>query len=181
MSLGPVIAVVGPSGVGKDSVMRALSARQPGYRVVRRVITRPAAKSEDFEPVSEARFEQMQLEGAFALHWRAHGLLYGVPARIERIREGARGVLVNLSRGVLGEAQARFGDMITVSLSASPDILARRLESRGREDDADRSRRLARAASPLPTGLARVIELDNSGTLDATVTTLLDRLQPESA
>ena len=96
MSLGPVIAVVGPSGVGKDSVMRALSARQPGYRVVRRVITRPAAKSEDFEPVSEARFEQMQLEGAFALHWRAHGLLYGVPARIERIREGARGVLVNL-------------------------------------------------------------------------------------
>ena len=90
-------------------------------------------------------------------------------------------MLVNLSRGVLSEAQARFGDMITVSLSASPDILARRLETRGREDDADRSRRLARAVAPLPTGLARVIELDNSGRLDETVTALLDRLQPESA
>ena len=36
-----VIGVVGPSGVGKDTVMHALAAAQPGIKLARRVITRP--------------------------------------------------------------------------------------------------------------------------------------------
>ncbi len=37
---GPVIAVVGPSGVGKDSLMTALRAADPGVKLMLRVITR---------------------------------------------------------------------------------------------------------------------------------------------
>ena len=132
-ALAPVIAVVGPSGVGKDSVMEALVARDPGYRIQRRVITRPeAAGGEAFTGVDMGAFERIEAEGGFALSWRAHGLAYGIPAAIAGARQGARGVLVNLSRAVLLQAQERFGDLIVLSLTADPAVLAQRLASRGR-------------------------------------------------
>ena len=40
MTGGRLIGVVGPSGVGKDTVMAALAAARPGLHVVRRCITR---------------------------------------------------------------------------------------------------------------------------------------------
>ena len=54
---GRFIAIVGASGVGKDSVMAALAASDPRLRLVRRVITRPsAAGGEDFDGVTEDAF-----------------------------------------------------------------------------------------------------------------------------
>lgn len=169
-SLAPVIAVVGPSGVGKDSVMNALLAQSPGLRRLRRVITRPAeAGGEDFISVADGNFDRMRDEGLFALHWGAHGLRYGVPVEIDTLREASDGVLVNLSRSVLPEAQARFGDLIVLALEATPEVLAARLAGRGRETADDQAKRLARADLPLPQGLRRVVRLDNSGALGATV------------
>ncbi|TDE39065.1 phosphonate metabolism protein/1,5-bisphosphokinase (PRPP-forming) PhnN [Antarcticimicrobium sediminis] len=177
----PVIAVVGPSGVGKDSVMAALAARDPRLRLQRRVITRPEeAGGEVFTGVTPETFARMAAAGAFALHWQAHGLSYGIPVEIYDLRRGARAVLVNLSRAVLGVAQGLFGDLIVLSLTADSDVLADRLAGRGREDAGDRARRLQRASAPLPEGLRRVIEVDNSGPLATTVETVLTRLQPES-
>jgi len=179
--IAPVIAVVGPSGVGKDSVMQALTERDPGFLIQNRVITRPQeAGGEDFTGVTPEVFARMQAEGAFAMSWQAHGLWYGIPAEVYDLRKGARAVLVNLSRAVLSEAQARFGDLIVLSLTAAPEVLAERLAARGREDAADRARRLQRAGAALPEGLRRVVEVDNSGSLEATVDTVLARLQPES-
>lgn len=182
MSLAPVIAVVGPSGVGKDSVMEALAAHAPGISRVRRVITRPEGKvGEDFDRVSVEIFEQMVLDGAFALHWPAHGLLYGIPKEIAAQRQEADALLVNLSRSMLMRAQEVFGDLIVISLTADPEVLAQRLSLRGRESASDQVRRLGRAGIPLPEGLNRVIEVDNSGPLDVTIDTILARLQPERA
>lgn len=182
MSLAPVIAVVGPSGVGKDSVMQALEARTRGFQRVRRVITRPEGEEgEDFERVSVEIFEQMVLDGAFALHWPAHGLFYGVPVRIAEQRREAYAVLVNLSRAILLQAQDAFGELIVISLNADAEVLAQRLSARGRESTAEQIRRLGRADAPLPDGLFRVIEVDNSGSLDVTVDEILTRLQPERA
>lgn len=182
MSEAAIIAVVGPSGVGKDSVMQALADRDPGFRIQRRVITRPEdAGGEEFTGVTPEEFARMAAAGDFALHWQAHGLSYGIPVEVYDLRKGARAVLVNLSRGVLRAAQDRFGDLIVLSLTAASEVLAERLAARGREDAADRARRLDRAGAPLPGGLRRVIEVDNSGALEATVETVLTRLQPESA
>lgn len=181
MSLAPLIAVVGPSGVGKDSVMAALAARA-GFRLVRRVITRrEGAGGEVFERVAEAEFRHRQARGDFALSWQAHGLHYGIPADLDALRRDGPGVLVNLSRGVLLEAQAVFAPLVVLSLSAAPEVLAARLAARGREGAADRARRLSRAGTPLPEGLDTVIAVDNSGALDQTVAAILARLQPESA
>ncbi|WP_264211251.1 phosphonate metabolism protein/1,5-bisphosphokinase (PRPP-forming) PhnN [Leisingera thetidis] len=177
---GPVIAVVGPSGVGKDSLMSALAVSGPGLQIMRRVITRaPEAGGEDYQPVTGAEFSALSESGVFALHWQAHGLHYGIPRDIEKLRQGAGGVLVNLSRGVLLEAQEVFGGLIVLSVTARPDVLARRLASRGREGADEVRRRLARAAMPLPEGLRNVCEIDNSGALSAAVNTALTALQAE--
>jgi len=182
MNLAPVIAVVGPSGVGKDSVMEALEAHVPGIVRARRVITRPEGEEgEDFDRVSVERFHHMVTEGAFSLHWPAHGLFYGVPKVIEDQRQQADAVLVNLSRSVLMQAQEVFGDLIVISLSADAEVLAQRLSVRGRENTAEQARRLARAKAPLPAGLAQVIEIDNSGPLAETIDAILAQLQPERA
>ncbi|MFC3614430.1 phosphonate metabolism protein/1,5-bisphosphokinase (PRPP-forming) PhnN [Lutimaribacter marinistellae] len=182
MNPAPVIAVVGPSGVGKDSVMAALAARDPRIRLVRRVITRRSeAGGEPFEGVSEEEFARRIAAGSFVLHWSAHGLRYGIPAAITDLRRDARAVLVNLSRSVLAEAEHAFGNFAVISLTARPELLAARLAARGREDEAQRTQRLSRAALSLPDGLSRVIEIDNSGSLDDTVDAILSQLQPERA
>ncbi|EAQ47039.1 alkylphosphonate utilization protein PhnN [Roseobacter sp. MED193] len=163
---GPVIAVVGPSGVGKDSLMEALAAMDPKLCLMRRVVTRaPEAGGEDYDAVSEEDFAQRAAAGQFALHWSAHGLQYGIPRSIEDLRAKGQGVLVNLSRAVLLQAQEIFGDFIVLSVTASPQVLAERLTGRGREDSAEVQRRLARASKPLPAGLRRLYEIDNSGDL----------------
>lgn len=179
MTLAPVIAVVGPSGVGKDSVIDAVISAVPGFVRVRRVITRPSgAAGEDFDSVTDAQFDRMRRNGEFAIDWRAHGLSYGIPVVIETLRIEARAVVVNLSRTALCRAQDRFADLRVIALSADADILAARLAARGREDAAGRARRLSRTIGALPPGLRRVVEIDNSGPLEQTVAAVLVAIQP---
>lgn len=145
------VAVVGPSGVGKDFLMTAAAKALPGLHLVRRVITRPAsAGGEAFEGVSEAEFAERIAAGAFALHWRAHDLAYGIP--LAELTGPARPVM-NLSRGVLAEAQARWPDLLVIHVTAPAPVLAARLAARGRESSAGQQRRLARSAAAFPPGL----------------------------
>ncbi|MDQ7263055.1 phosphonate metabolism protein/1,5-bisphosphokinase (PRPP-forming) PhnN [Paracoccus sp. PS-1] len=171
-----LVAVVGPSGAGKDTLMALACAARPDIRAARRVVTRPAeAGGEDFEPVTEAEFAARERAGAFALHWRAHGLGYGIPADA---LAGEGTLLINASRAVLAEAQARFPDLTVLLVTAPPEVLARRLAGRGRESGADQAARLARAGFPLPPGLAPRVVM-NDGTPDQGLARFLAALQPE--
>ena len=99
---GRFIAIVGASGVGKDSVMAALAARDPRLRLVRRVITRPSdAGGEDFDGVTADAFHARAAQGDFALHWPAHGLHYAIPATVLDDLAAGRDMLANLSRAAL--------------------------------------------------------------------------------
>jgi len=177
---GRLIAVVGPSGVGKDSVIAAIAAARPDLHRVRRVITRQApAGGEPFESVEAAAFARLVGSGAFALHWQAHGLGYGVPVTVDAVLASGGDAIANLSRTVLEKAARRFDRLHVVALSASPDRLAARLAARGRETPEDIARRLARPAPPLPAGVP-VLQLANDGPLPATVAAALAVLYPES-
>ncbi|WP_167648395.1 phosphonate metabolism protein/1,5-bisphosphokinase (PRPP-forming) PhnN [Mameliella alba] len=178
---GRFIAVVGPSGVGKDSVMAALAARDPRFVLLQRRITRPQeAGGEDHFAITVAEFEQVERAGGFALSWRAHGLAYGIPVAVDQQLAQGSDVLVNLSRAVLTQAQARFPQFVVLSLTAPAEVLARRLAGRGRESAEEIAARLSRKGEALPAGLP-VIEIDNSGPLERTVETILTRLQPARA
>ena len=176
-----LIGVVGPSGVGKDTVMEALAARMPGIRLVRRVITRPSdAGGESFEGVSEAEFAARVAAGDFGLWWRAHGMGYGIPHEQVEDHPDRDIALVNLSRSVLNEARRRYPDFVVLSLTATPETLAQRLAGRGRESEKEIAARLARAGYVRPEG-ADVIEISNDGPLDETVAAVLQALTPERA
>ena len=62
---GRLIAVVGPSGAGKDSVIAGLAASRPGLLVCRRSVTRPSDATEPFESLDAATFERRRAAGAF--------------------------------------------------------------------------------------------------------------------
>ena len=181
MTQGRFIAVVGPSGVGKDSVMAGLAAADPRIAVARRVITRdPEAGGEDYQAVTEEQFASMRDAGAFALHWQAHGLHYGIPVAVDQQLAQGTDLLANLSRSVLVQAQARFAGFKVLSLTAPTAVLAQRLAGRGRESAEEIERRLSRSGFPVPDGVP-VVEIDNSGPLDQTVAAIRAVLQPDSA
>jgi ribose 1,5-bisphosphokinase len=178
---GRLIGVVGPSGVGKDTLMPAMAAAEPGLSLVRRVITRDAeAGGEVFEAVSEGEFARLAAEGAFCLHWEAHGLRYGIRREVcDRVAAGET-MLVNLSRRVIGAAVDVVPDLLILNVTARPETLAARLKSRGREGEAEISRRLARADLVLPGGVTAVA-IPNDGPLDVAVARALGALHPVRA
>lgn len=151
---GRLIAVVGPSGVGKDSVIDGICASRPQVHRVQRTITRRAeAGGEDFDAVTVERFMLMRQDRAFALAWGAHDLHYGVPAAVVDVLASGQDAVVNLSRGVLAEANASFDPLLVISLVAAPEVLAERLAARGRETSVDIAKRLARSVAALPADL----------------------------
>ncbi|MEM6897157.1 MAG: phosphonate metabolism protein/1,5-bisphosphokinase (PRPP-forming) PhnN [Pseudomonadota bacterium] len=185
LSKGLLVGVVGPSGVGKDSVMEAMAAAREDVFLVRRAITRSEhLGGEAFDGVTEEQFDVMIEDDAFALHWPAHGMRYGVPwSELQRLQKGGIG-LVNLSRATLAKAEAQFDRFVTLHLSAPKEVLAQRLSARGRESEDEIEERLARAKFSLPAGITRVIGVSNTGTLEDTARAAfaaLDQAQPESA
>jgi phosphonate metabolism protein PhnN/1,5-bisphosphokinase (PRPP-forming) len=173
-----LVAVVGPSGAGKDTLMagaRALIGPRDGrFRFVRRAITRPAeAGGEDHEPLDRHTFFQRRDAGGFALWWEAHGLLYGIPRDIDADLAAGRCVVANLSRRALAEADARY-PLLVLEITAPPEVLAARLAARGREDPGAVAERLAREA-PLPSS-SRVHRVLNNGPPEAGIAELVAAL-----
>ena len=154
-----LVLVVGPSGVGKDSLLNAArNVFQDDSRIhfARRVITRPPDPlGENHESVTGAAFAAR----AFALSWPAHGLSYGIPAEA---LAAAPVVIANVSRGVIAQAAERHPVRV-IAVTAPAAVLATRLAARGREDAADVARRLGRAAA-IPEGVA-VETVWNDGSL----------------
>lgn len=164
---GLLVAVVGPSGAGKDTLIaRAVTALGGEPRIVfaRRVVTRPAdLSSEDHDSLDLAAFDDAEAAGAFCLTWRAHGLAYGLPlACLENCRDG-RVVVANVSRRALAPAMARFPALCVVEVTAARELLIARIAARGRESEAEIRARVDRQLAVEPPPGAAHLRIDNSG------------------
>lgn len=163
---GVFVAVVGPSGAGKDTVIgyaRALFADESRLEFVRRVITRPSdAASEDHDTLADAAFVEAEADGAFAISWEAHGLRYGLPADVDWSVANGHVAVANVSRAIIPVLRERYANLAIVEITASPDVLAERLAMRGRESRGEVLARLARSVSVTLTGPG-VTSIDNSG------------------
>jgi phosphonate metabolism protein PhnN/1,5-bisphosphokinase (PRPP-forming) len=173
-----VFAVVGPSGAGKDTLIRGALAERPDLRLVRRVITRPTeAGGEDFDGVTPAVFAARLARGDFALSWKAHGLSYGIPK--DQV-SGPGDVIFNGSRAALPQAAQAFPDLHVILVTAPDIVLAARLAARGRETSDDIRARLSRAHFEMPEGIVfRTVVNDASPRVG--IARLLALLQPERA
>ncbi|MEM7671417.1 MAG: phosphonate metabolism protein/1,5-bisphosphokinase (PRPP-forming) PhnN, partial [Pseudomonadota bacterium] len=176
--VGRLIAVVGPSGAGKDTLIDGACATREDLRPVRRAITRPVdAGGEAHEALTQDAFARRLEQGAFAIHWDAHGLSYGIPAEIDDWLASGATVLFNGSRAALPAARARYSGLEIILVTAPPDVLARRLATRGRETETDISERLVRKAYPIPDDTHVVV---NDGSIDEGVARLLAVLTPST-
>ena len=132
---GILFLVVGPSGVGKDTLMlgaRACLANDERFVFARRVITRPAdAGDEDHEAVDVAEFKRRRDAGGFLAHWRAHELSYGLPVALENELTAGKHVLANVSRAAIPEILAQYKPTKVVEVIAPLEILTARLRARG--------------------------------------------------
>lgn len=155
------VLVVGPSGAGKDTLIRMARealAGEPGIVFPQRIVTRPPSADEDNAPIDDDAFARAEAEGRFALSWRAHGLGYALPAHCGRLARSGRVVVSNVSRRIVAEARSRYPGTRVVKITAPPEVLARRLAARARAQDGDLSARLARQASVEPD-----LTIDNAG------------------
>jgi ribose 1,5-bisphosphokinase len=165
------VAVVGPSGAGKDTLLRKATAElsgEPDFLFARRVITRTSdGVSEDHDTMTADAFEAARAAGAFCLHWQAHGLCYGLPSTALDAVERGDTVIANVSRMVLAEAAKVFGSLSLIEITADPRVLAGRIAARGRESMADALIRASRSV-PLDIPMAcQHIRIDNSGTVES--------------
>jgi len=165
---GTLVLVVGPSGVGKDTLIAGAKDAlrgDPNFVFVRRIVTRKAdVEAEDHDTMDLESFTQAEAAGRFALSWHAHGLSYALPVSAATDVALGRIVVANGSRHVIGEAMKRFARCEVVLVTAEIGLRAQRLAARGRETQAEIAARLAREGPALPEGIAPTI-VDNSGTL----------------
>ncbi|EKF61256.1 MAG: phosphonate metabolism protein/1,5-bisphosphokinase (PRPP-forming) PhnN [Agrobacterium albertimagni] len=168
-STGTLVVVVGPSGVGKDSLMdiaRRHFAGRKDVRFVRRAITRPEdAGGEDHDAINRDTFDRLARSGAFAVSWEAHGLCYGIPVDVRSDLAQGRTLIVNGSRSALASVHAAFPNLVVVNVTARADVVAKRLAARGRETATEIEARLNRTTEPLPEDL-KMVTIDNSGDLE---------------
>ena len=177
---GTLIYLMGPSGSGKDSLINAARPylAERGCDVMRRVITRSAESvGEDAVGVSPEAFESLKHQRAFALHWQANGLEYGIPVQLDECLDSGRHALVNGSRGYLQQARARYPDLLAIVLRVDSEVLQQRLLKRGRETPSEINARLKRNQLFLDSlatlSAEQVHVLDNSAALSVGVQGLL--------
>ena len=173
---GCLIAVVGPSGSGKDSLLAAVRehyADNQDVKVVQRVITRPSdAGHEPHQYLSNEDFIAARDRGEFAICWEAHNLHYGVPAQVRDWIANGKVAILNGSRGAMYNIRQVFPNSRTVLVSVDEQIQASRLSERARESSQDITSRLRRRpVMQLRDDLD--IEIDNSGDLQLAVNRLL--------
>lgn len=165
---GVFVAVVGPSGAGKDTLIayaRERLGERQGAEFVRRVITRTSdAASEDHDTLDEAAFIDAEADGAFAISWRAHGLCYGLPAAVDEAIAAGRVAVANVSRAAIPMLNARYANVVIAEITASPEILAERLSARGRESRDEVLARLSRSTPAVDAAGCDVVRIDNSTT-----------------
>ncbi len=154
--VGRLIVVSGPSGVGKDTVLEEVFARDPSLRRSVSYTTRPPRPGEtDGHPytfVNQKTFLNMIDREEFLEFATVYGHLYGTSLR--RVREAiAEGDDVVLKIDVQGAARVRdrlgAEPLFIFLLPPSPEELRRRLFDRGADDTSSLEVRWANAVNEL--------------------------------
>lgn len=157
---GHLIAIVGPSGAGKDSLMDGARDRLAHVYFMQRIITRAAdAGGEAHRAVTPDAFEALRHDGKLLFNWQAHGLEYGIPIKARDLVLQGHSVVFNGSRHALASQRNLWPDLKVIWVTANRTLREARLSKRGRETAKDIGNRLAVNEPTIPSG-ALVVEND---------------------
>ena len=138
---GRLIVLSGPSGVGKDTVLRELFRLDPTLRYSVSYTTRPPRAGEQdgvsYSFVDPGTFDAMARRGDFLEHATVYGHQYGTS--LQRVQEQvAGGDMIVLKIDVQGAERVRerlgSAPLFIFLLPPNPEELRRRLEERNTED-----------------------------------------------
>jgi guanylate kinase len=181
-----LIVISGPSGVGKDAVIKGMKERQQEFHFVVTATTRPPRSGEvdgvDYIFVSSERFAEMIDQGELLEYALVYNDYKGVP------KEQVRKALTSCKDVVMRvdvQGAARINELIPQALlifltTQDEDELIKRLESRQTESTDDLVLRIATARQEFK----RIPEYDylvvnRDGELDEAVDTILAIIKAE--
>jgi len=180
------VVISGPSGVGKDAVVKRMQESGYPFHFVVTVTTRPKRPEEvngkDYFFISEEEFNKLLEEGGLLEHAVVYGYHYGVPKeQIRRALESGKDVIMRVD--VQGAATIRrlIPEAVFIFLvPSSEEELVRRLKARHTESEEALKIRLSTARKEM----ARLPEFDYvvvnpDGKLDETVETIMAIIKAE--
>ncbi|MDJ0779263.1 MAG: hypothetical protein QNJ85_15455 [Gammaproteobacteria bacterium] len=144
---GLLFYLVGPSGVGKDSLLEALRIYPdlPALHLAERYITRPTRRGDDRHvEIDPDTFAVRAARGDFLFTWHSHGFSYAVSNDLLFHLRTGEDVLVNGSRAYLSTAMEIVPGLVPIWMRVSERVLRERLRGRARENAAAIERRLDR-------------------------------------
>jgi len=144
---GLLIVISGPSGVGKDTLIKRLLELDRNLRYSVSCTTRPPRPNEvdgvDYTFVSRERFQQLIDEGAYLEYATYNGNLYGTLAeRVERARADGHDIVLKIEVQGAEQVRKRVPDAILIFVvPPSVDELVRRQVKRNTESTQDMTAR----------------------------------------
>lgn len=137
MNKGRVYVIAGPSGSGKDSVMKKIFEKQPNIAFSISSITRAMrpgeVEGEKYNFVSRERFEQMLQNDELLEHNVFVGNYYGTPKLpVINCIENGQDILIEVDVNGAAQIREKMPEVVSVFIMPpSLDILKQRLTGRG--------------------------------------------------
>jgi guanylate kinase len=144
---GLLIVISGPSGVGKDTLIKSLLEHDRNLRYSVSCTTRSARPGEvdgvDYSFVTRDQFQRLVAEGAFLEHATYNGNMYGTLAeRVAKGRDAGHDVVLKIEVNGAEQVRAKAPDAVFIFLAPpSVDELVRRQVKRNTESTQDMAAR----------------------------------------
>ena len=170
LELSILYLIIGNSGAGKDSLIKAVRSNYPegfgSLKIPRRVVTRDTTyDAEVYESVDVDTFLKMRNEGEFILDWESFENYYGIRKEVLNWLEEGNPVMINISRSVVEYAKGIFPRVKVIFVHVPLEVTADRIIDRGRETFEEVLDRLVRAQGSQEYQAADLV-VENEGDLE---------------
>ncbi|KFL35194.1 MULTISPECIES: AAA family ATPase [unclassified Sulfurospirillum] len=154
-----IVLIVGASGVGKDTLLKAVK-NEIKANFVKRYITREPDTNESNFYLDKEAFENLEKSDYFVSVWKAHNNYYAIAK--SHIKEGLN--IISISREAIKDFENSFDDVTTIEIGIPKEMLYARLKNRGRENEEAILKRIERYGQKIEA--KNLIYFDNSRPLE---------------